>query len=265
MQYLGSGARSTLWQIRDRQTQEVLALKRVVKRSAGDSRFLEQAENEYEIASKLSHPVLRRMVSIRRIKRWLRLKEIHIVMEFCAGQTLQESRPTEVPQIVTIFMEVAQGLAHMNARGFVHADMKPNNIVVSPEGSAKIIDMGQSCPLGTVKQRIQGTPDYIAPEQVYRRPLDARTDVYNFGATMYWVLTSKAIPTAMPQKNMTMAADLVIVPPEAVNPNVPASLNKLVMDCVETKPSRRPGAMNEVVSRLSLIDHTLRKSVSGQS
>ena len=154
------------------------------------------------------------MIELRRVKRWFSLHEIHLVMEYCTGQTLQENRMESVPHLVTIFNEVANGLAYMNARGFVHSDIKPNNIVVAPDGAVKVIDMGQSCPLGTIKERIQGTPDFIAPEQVYRRPLDARTDVYNFGATLYWVLTGKPIPTALPQKgSMTMMADLATFRP----------------------------------------------------
>lgn len=259
--FIGSGAGSTLWQIRDRRTEEVYALKRVLKRTAEDVKFLDQAINEYEIGSKLTHPALRRMIEMRRVKHWLSLREIQLVMEFCDGQSLQENRPDSVPQVVTIFNEVATGLAYMNAHGFVHSDIKPNNIVVSPEGVVKVIDMGQSCALGTVKERIQGTPDFIAPEQVHRRPLDARTDVYNFGATLYWVLTGKAIPTSLPQKgSITMMAELSIIAPEDVNNQVPTSLNKLVMDCIESRPQKRPSSMNEVASRLSLIGHTLKKS-----
>jgi serine/threonine-protein kinase len=261
VQFIGSGAGSTLWQIRDRRTEEVYALKRVLKRTAEDVKYLDQATNEYEIGSKLTHPALRRMIEMRRVKHWLSLREIQLVMEFCVGQTLQENRIENVPQVVTIFNDVASGLAYMNAHGFVHSDIKPNNIVVSPEGVVKVIDMGQSCPLGTIKERIQGTPDFIAPEQVHRRPLDARTDVYNLGATLYWVLTGKAIPTALPQKgSMTMMADLAFIPPEDLNNQVPTSLNKLVMDCIETRPQKRPSSMNEVASRLSLIGHTLKKN-----
>jgi serine/threonine-protein kinase len=260
VQFIGSGAGSTLWQIKDRQTGRMFALKRVIKRSSEDMRFIEQAINEHAIGSKLSHPSLRQVISIRRVKRWLSLKEIHLVMEYCEGQSLQENQPHNVAQVVKIFNEVAAGLAYMNAKGFVHSDMKPNNIVVSPAGAVKIIDLGQSCPVGTVKARIQGTPDYIAPEQVHRRPLDARTDVYNFGASLYWVLTGKAIPTALPPRGSMTMPDPSIVPPEDINPQVPASLNKLVIDCIETQPKNRPGSMNEVASRLSLIGHTLRKN-----
>ena len=133
----------------------------------------------------LLHPVL---------KRWLSLKEIHLVMEFCEGKSVQENRPQSVEQVVQIFSKVAGGLAHMNSRGYVHADTKPNNIIVAADGEVKIIDLGQSCHMGTIKQRIQGTPDFIAPEQVRRLPLDARTDIYNFGASLYWGLSGQAIP-----------------------------------------------------------------------
>ncbi len=261
VQFLGSGARSTIWQVRDCQTSEVFALKRAVKRQSNDDKFLQQAINEYEVGSKLNHENVRHIYRIRRIKRWLSLREVHLVMEFCEGSTVQEKRPTDVVEILRIFGYVAEALAYMNASGFVHADIKPNNIMVSPEGTVKIIDLGQSCPLGTVKERIQGTPDFIAPEQVHRRPLDARTDVFNFGAALYWTLTAKAIPTVLPKKgNVPMLADLSVKPPEQFNPQVPASLSKLVMDCIDVHPPNRPVSMRKLQTRLDLIAHTLKRN-----
>lgn len=261
VQYLGSGARSTIWQIRERRTEKTYALKRVVKRQASDQRFLEQALNEYEVSSHLDHPTVRKVVSLRKVKRWLSLREVHLVMEMCEGVTVQDSPPETVTEVARVFMEVAEALAHINARGFVHADIKPNNIMVAPDGSVKIIDLGQSCPLGTVKQRIQGTPDFIAPEQVYRRPLDARTDVYNFGAALYWTLVGKPIPTVLPRKHATqLASEMIITAPMDLDAAIPQSVSKLVMDCVETRPSDRPGTMNDVVARLDIITHTLSKT-----
>ena len=154
-------------------TGEVLALKRVVKRTSEDTRFLDQAINEHEVGSQFKHPAIRKILDIHRVKRWMSLKEIRVIMEYVKGQSVQQNRPTDVIEAVRVFLEVAAALGHMNTKGFVHADTKPNNIIVSAEGTVKVIDFGQSCPIGTVKSRIQGTPDFIAPEQVHRRPLDA--------------------------------------------------------------------------------------------
>jgi serine/threonine-protein kinase len=260
MQYLGSGARSTIWQVQERRTGELYALKRVVKHTHSDSRFLEQAINEYTVGSQLSHPVVRGIYRMRRIKHWLNLREIHLIMELCHGRTVQDDRPRDIGEVVRVFAAVSSGLAHMNAKGFVHADMKPNNILRAPDGAVKIIDFGQSCPLGTIKQRIQGTPDFIAPEQVHRRPLDARTDVFNFGAALYWTLTGRAIPTVLPKKgSVTLKAELVIAPVEQLNEDVAPPLAKLVADCIEIQPAGRPGSMAEVASRLGLIAHKLQR------
>lgn len=254
LQFLGSGGCSTIWRIRDSQTNQVFALKRVVKRTSTDARFLLQAQNEYDVACELDHPTLRKMVRLRRIKQWLSVRELHLIMEMCEGQTVQDRRPATVAEVMRIFTQVASGLVYMNSQGYVHADMKPNNIIVSPNGAVKIIDFGQSCRLGTIKTRIQGTPDFIAPEQVHRRPLDVRTDVFNFGASLYWALAGKAIPTVLPRTNgSTLLNDLAATPLEQINPEAPAALSKLVSDCIEMHPSRRPASMSEVASRMGLI------------
>lgn len=260
MQFLGSGACSTIWRIRDCRTDKHYALKRVVKRHSGDYRFLEQAINEYDVGSKLDHPNLRHMVELRRIKHWLAVRELHLIMELCEGRTVQDSRPKDVLDVLRIFIQVGAGLAYINSQGFVHADMKPNNVLVGPDGSIKIIDFGQSCPIGTVKKRIQGTPDFIAPEQVDRLPLDARTDVFNFGASLYWTLAGRAIPTTLPSpKSSLLLKDMAVQPLDQVNPDVPPPLSKLVIDCIERNLKRRPASMNEVVSRLGLIEHKIMR------
>lgn len=260
LEYLGSGARSTLWKIRRRARGELRVLKRVVKRAPEDLRFLDQAFNEYEIGSQLDHSSIRAMYELRRIKRWLSVREVHLIMEFCEGKSVQEERPEDLDVVLSVFEQVARGLAHMNACGFVHADTKPNNIIVAPDRTAKIIDLGQSCRLGTIKDRIQGTPDYIAPEQVARRPLDGRTDVFNFGAALYWTLTGRPIPTVLPNGNgVRMKSDLMARPVEEFNPEVPPGLSKLVADCIELEPGQRPGSMKDVCARLGLIAHKLNR------
>lgn len=262
IQFLGSGARSTIWEVRNTVTDEVHAIKRVVKSTSEDSRFLEQAINEYEVGSQFNHPAVRRILDIQRIRRWMVLKEIRVVMEYVQGQSVQQSRPTDIQEVIRIFITVGAALSHMNTKGFVHADTKPNNIIVSKEGTVKVIDFGQSCAIGTVKTRIQGTPDFIAPEQVHRRPVDGRTDVFNFGATLYWTLAGRPIPTVLPKEgSLTLNNGQRVPPVEQFNPNVPKSLTKLIVDCVELNPVQRPASMNEVVSRLTLISKQMGRDV----
>jgi len=261
---LGKGAASQIYLVQDPRTKQIWALKHVEKETAKDQRFLDQAEAEYSVASKLNHHGVRRITRLIRKKRQLiSVKELYLVMELVDGLSLERHRPTNMIEAVDIFHQLGQALAYMHDRGFVHADMKPNNVIVSDQNVAKIIDLGQSCKIGTVKPRIQGTPDYIAPEQVHRRPITPKTDIYNLGATMYWVLTGTHIPTAMPKGNSLVSSldDDFIERPRPVHELCPAvhpKLEELIMECVEVDSARRPGDMHAVVDRLNLILGILR-------
>jgi len=263
---LGTGARSTIWLVADRRTGQQFSLKRVVRRATDDDRFISQALNDYDISSKFDHPHLRRSLHLKRIRKLLQLRELRILMEYVDGRSLEEIGPLGTHGLLGVFMKVASGLNALHRMGYVHADMKPNNILVGADGEVKIIDFGQSCPIGHVKDRIQGTPDYIAPEQVERGiPLDQRTDVFNLGATLYWAVTGKAFPTVMPSKKCLTGIDLAgprvaPPPPHEVNPNVPAALSRLVMDCCRTNPKDRPKDMTEVLHRLEVTQHILDKN-----
>lgn len=272
---LGRGAESFIYLAQDIKSKQVYALKHVPKKKEDkDNRFLEQAEKEYEIASKLEH------AGIRRIERLIRVKDgffsvsaILLLMELVDGEPLDRTPPKTFESAADIFEQVARAMAYMHAKGFVHADMKPNNIMVCPDGRAKIIDLGQACPMNTVKKRIQGTPDYIAPEQVHREPITAKTDVYNLGATMYWAFTKKFVPTALPKGDSLLGkldASLMERPKRTVeiNARVPELLDQLIMDCVEIEQADRPESMTAVAERLNLIkarllaEADLRKSGS---
>lgn len=261
---LGRGAASIIYLAQDAKTQQVWALKHVEKVGPKDGRFLEQAEYEYQVARKLNHPNIRKIDRlIKKTKGLLTLKELYLVMELVDGVSLDRSPPKTFEQAVHVFGQVASAMAHMHACGFVHADMKPNNVVVTAEGIAKIIDLGQSCASGTVKERIQGTPDYIAPEQVHRRPITPKTDIYNLGATMYWVLTRKHIPTALAKGDSLVGSldDHLMTKPTPtieLNPRIPPKLNDLIMQCVEIDANDRPANMALVADRLNLIEGILR-------
>ncbi|MEM1184622.1 MAG: serine/threonine-protein kinase [Planctomycetota bacterium] len=255
---IGRGAASIIYLVQDEKKKTIWALKHVQKNDVKEQRFLDQAEIEYQISQQLGHPVIRAIPRLIKKGSLLKTKELFLVMELVDGQSMERHPPSTFEEAIEIFMQVAQGLHHMHERGFVHADMKPNNIVVSDGGVAKVIDLGQSCKIGTIKPRIQGTPDYIAPEQVHRREITPLTDVYNLGATMYWVLTRKNIPTALGKGDRLLGSvdDSLLEKPKPareLNPRIPELLDEIIMQCVEVTPESRPSSMQKVNDRLELV------------
>ncbi|MBX3351875.1 MAG: serine/threonine protein kinase [Phycisphaeraceae bacterium] len=260
---IGRGAASVVYLVQDPKSKQIYALKQVQKHGPKDQRFLDQAESEYQVSVKVKHPVIRKMHDIIKSRALLQVKELFLVMEYVDGVAIDKHPPKSIEQALAIFSQVARGLAAMHRAGYVHADMKPNNVVVCDNGDIKIIDLGQACPLGAVKERIQGTPDYIAPEQVHRREITERTDVYNLGATLYWVLTGKNIPTAIPKSDSLVSSldDNLIERPRPIRevaPQVPEQLADLVMQCVEVNPANRPQSMEVVADKLDFMLAKLR-------
>lgn len=262
---IGRGAASIIYLVQDPKTKQIWALKHVEREDAKDQRFLDQATREYEIAQKVKCPLIRHIDRVIKSRtRLVQIKDLYLLMEYVDGVSVELHPPTSMDAALSIFIQTAEGLAHMHRCGYVHADMKPNNIVVDPGGHVKIIDLGQACPIGTVKERIQGTPEYIAPEQVHRREITPKTDIYNLGATMYWTLTGRHIPTAMPKGDSLMGSldDEFIqkaTPAHEVNTGIPVALSELISHCIEVNPDNRPVAMLDVKKRLEEIRSALNK------
>ena len=261
---LGYGARSIIYRVRDGRG-DSYALKRVVKASNADQRFVDQAVAEHEIARRFNHPSLRRSFKCFKNRTFLRVRDVVVLMEYVDGQTLEQTARPSIGDAIEVCRQAAKGLAAMHEAGYVHADMKPNNVLVARDANGqedvKLIDFGQSCKIGTVKDRIQGTPDYIAPEQVRRQAITIRTDVFNLGATMYWLLTRRHVPTIMPKGEVghRLEGDGKCVPPAEINPDVPPALSSLVMDCIEQGPHARPEDMTQILTRLEVADGQVRR------
>lgn len=255
---LGVGARSIIYKVADPTTRKHFALKRVTRDDpALDDPCIAQVENEYAVAKDFTHKNLRRAIEIFRVRKWgiLGVKEVGLLMELAEGASLLDRREYAFPRLLEVFKESAEGVAEMHKRGFIHADMKPHNIIVSAGGAVKVVDYGQSCPIGTVKSRVQGTPDYIAPEQVVKGALDQRTDVYNFGATMYWAFTGVNLPSVLDptQGAGRPMAQRGAQTPSQLNKHVPAALDRLIMDCCRFERRDRPLDMTVVLTRMEPI------------
>ncbi len=271
---IGEGAASTLYAVQDPKSKQVWALKHVEKHSEKDQRFLEQVESEYAVGAKLDHPSIRAVAKLIRHRKRFKVCAISLIMELVDAHTMEQRRPASFAETVRIFCEVAAGLSHMHGRGYVHADLKPSNILVTDDERVKIIDLGQGCRIGTVKTRIQGTPGYMAPEQAHRQAITAKTDIYNFGATLYWVLVREVIPTALPPKDESnslfsgaLDAEMVEapVPPHEKNPLIHPLLSRQILDCVKIHPDDRPESMEFVGNRLELIADLLESPEARQT
>ncbi len=266
LERLGEGARSEIYAVLDPQTRQNFALKHVERKDPKDIRFIEQMEAEYLISKDFTHPNLRRTYELKLVKTMLlRVTDAYLIMELVDGKALDVRPPTQMLDIVDTFLQAAHGLKAMHTAGYAHCDIKPNNILRNDRGRVKVIDYGQSCKIGTVKERIQGTPDFIAPEQVARRPISVQTDVFNLGATLYWTLTNRHIPTLYTVNKKgenSFLLDSTIDTPMDINSKVPAPLSNLVMEMIATKPQKRPADMDQVLTRLELVKHILVKQAN---
>ena len=257
---LGHGAGSTIYTVCRRGSLQRFALKHVVCHTDREVRLIEQLRTEMEVGQHVTHPGLRRSIDFCVHRTWLWApREALLLLELAPGAPLQTQAPAALTDLIDCFIQVAKALHSLHQSGFAHCDLKPNNILLTPAGEVTVIDLGQACPLGTKKPRIQGTPDYIAPEQVHCQPCDARTDVYNFGATLYWALCHKNFPTlyTLSREDNSFLLDARIPSPHDVNPVVPQTLSNLVMECVRIKPDKRPQSMEDVARRLEIIYFSL--------
>ena len=143
---LGTGAHSKILHVRRTADGKNYALKVVPIDGPDDQKFLEQAQHEFRVAQMLDHPNLIKVYALETVKDWLfRVRKAHLLIEYVNGKTLDACPPLPLPLLVQVFERVADGLVHMHRRGVCHADLKPNNIMLSRAGDVKVIDFGLAC------------------------------------------------------------------------------------------------------------------------
>ena len=266
---LGEGAGSVIYRGRDMNTGRIVAIKHVQRVKPKDLRYVEQMENEYEVSKSFSHSALRRAFNLKVTRTMLvKVTEAILVLEYVDALPLEKGLPDDLAGVVSTFIDAAGGLGAMHKMGYAHCDIKPNNILRGHDGTVKVIDFGQACRIGTVKERIQGTPDYIAPEQVERLPISEATDVFNLGATLYWALTGKHVPTQYHAKRAgenSFVLDTLFKSPRELNREVPQVVSDVTMQCVSTNPRKRPQTMEALIHKLELGRHILDRGGSGSS
>lgn len=254
---LGAGAGSTILQISDKSAGGKRYALKVVKRddeSDNPNVYIDQARTEFEAAQKLNHPAIAKVHDLRLKRSWFKVSGVELLLEFVDGKTLDELEAPEMGQLILVFSQVGSALAHMHRRGVFHGDLKPSNIMLSKTGQVKLIDFGTAWIRNREKNRAGGTPQYVAPEQVIEKLVDAKTDIYNFGATMYRMFTGRFANQGLPK---SAEAAKKLVAPIKINPKLPAALNECILSCLEFSPDRRPGSMFDVQQQLSAVAKSL--------
>src|SRR5262249_27767871 len=156
------------------------------------------AQHEFRVAQRLNHPNLIKIYTMEATRDWLfRVRVVHLLIEYCSGKPVDEYKRLPVPTLIRIFRRVAAGMNHMHRAEVFHGDMKPNNILLGPTGDVKIIDYGLARIRGEDRGRLQGTPEYLAPETANRNIVSDKSDIYNFGATMYRLVTWQHPPRSI--------------------------------------------------------------------
>jgi eukaryotic-like serine/threonine-protein kinase len=253
---LGTGAHSTILHIRRTEDAKHYALKVVTIGDPEEQKFLDQAQHEFRVGQLFDHENLVKVHAFEGVKDWLfRTRKAHLLIEYVNGKTLDTAPRLTIPHLVQIFVQIAAGVVHMHRRNVCHADLKPNNIMLSKTGGVKIIDYGLSWVKGEPKDRVQGTPEYMAPETHKHKMVNERTDIYNFGATMYRMLTWRLPPSTISKEDGGVPIDAkmwarLYKPIEEFNPNTPKELCGLVERCLAYNALKRPERMSEVQGAL---------------
>lgn len=251
---LGQGAKSNVMLVRRNADELQYALKVVSVAKLKERKYLAQARQEYRVGRMFDHPNLVKVFSIETETDWfLHPKRVKLLIEYVPGQTLDRIPSPSFNTLLAAFLGAAEGVATMHERGVVHADLKPNNIMISPN-TVKVIDFGLARIDGESTDRLQGTPEFMAPETIARKIVDVRTDIYNFGATMYRLTTGLYGPRStgglpISERRYRESYRKLCV----VNPGYPEGFGHLVDRCLCFQPYERPDSMRELCTKLKQL------------
>src|SRR5262249_43831206 len=244
---IGVGGMAAVIRARDTQLDRTVALKVLPPEMAVDPENVRRFHQEARSAAKLDHENTARVFYCGEDQR------LHfIACEFVEGENLRalvERRGRlPVPEALHYMLQIATGLAHAAARGVVHRDIKPSNIIVTPNGRAKLVDMGlaRMSEAKTDKGLTQsgvtlGTFDYISPEQALEpRDADVRSDIYSLGCTFYHVLTGHApVPEGTAAKKLHHHQHEAPLDPRQLNPEIPDDVAAILARMMAKEPTDR--------------------------
>jgi eukaryotic-like serine/threonine-protein kinase len=251
---VGSGGMSKVFRAHDRLLERTVAIKILHEHYSQDEEYVERFRREARAVAQLTHP---NVVTV--IDRGEHDGRQYIVFEFIDGENLKQlvEREGALPakQVVELGLQVASALASAHARGVVHRDVKPQNVILTNEGRPKVTDFGiaRSADVEsvTLTGTVMGTSEYIAPEQARGELVDFRSDVYSLGAILF-ELSAGEVPFRG-ENPVSVAMRHLHEPVPSVRerrPDVPARLDAAIRRAMAKDPEERFGSMGELIAEL---------------
>jgi tRNA A-37 threonylcarbamoyl transferase component Bud32 len=259
---VGHGGMSSVYKATDSNLKRIVAVKLIHQHLTGDAEFIRRFEGEAEAIAQLRHSNVIQVFDFNHED-----GQYYMVMEFVPGESLQErlkrlndtGRRMSTQDAVKIAAAVCDGVDYAHKRGLIHRDIKPANIMLSVQGDAILADFGLAKLAGatqhTAAGAVMGTALYMSPEQIRGEQVDARTDIYALGVTLFEMLSGK--PPYVADSAMTVLMMHLNDPlPDLrdLNPDVPAGLLEIVEKALAKSPEERYASASEMAAALRALD-----------
>ncbi len=256
---IATGGISQIWEVKHIANQQQAAMKLLLPEHLNDKAKKNELKEEATIAKELEHPNIVRIMDIS-----IGRDNAYFIMEYFRGGNLKNSirgdHATIQGRAKKIMETLAQTFAHIHDKGWIHKDIKPDNILVTKSGDVRVIDFSLADkPTGFFSKMltrkssivIQGTRTYLAPELIQRQPLTFSADIYSLGILFYEILTGRA-PFIMSNPNELLMAHVreKAEKPSGYNINLTPELDQFIFKMIAKKPKERFGSMHEVYAAL---------------
>lgn len=253
LERIGSGGMATVFKAQDIMLRRLVAVKLLHPGLTGDERFLRRFQREAHAAANLSHPNIVTIHDFGSAESESQGTRHYIVMEYVPGRTLKQliqeyvaetGEPLPVSRALELAIQIAAGIGYAHRAGFVHCDVKPQNVLVTPDDRVKVADFGIARAMSEASAHLTGnlwgTPQYMAPEQAAGEPATPASDVYAVGVILFELLTGRLPFDA--ENLPALALKQLQEPPPSVsqfNPMVPVQLERIVGKLLSKEPTGR--------------------------
>ena len=254
--WLGKGGTGQVFKARDEKFGRIVAVK-VLPHEKSTPEAIANFTHEIRAMASLNHPKLAAALDAGQDG-----NVYYLVTDFVPGMNLRklvrENGPLSMSAAASIISQVAEGLEYAHAKGLIHRDVKPSNVLVTPEGDVKLLDLGYAGPLiGAVEMdprygKIVGTMDYLSPDQIRdpRNPTPA-WDIYSLGCTLYYAVTGRVPFHGGNLGDKAFAhCNLRPFPPRRLNPQLTEEFAQVMTDMMAKDPKKRIASAKEVIARL---------------